>query len=216
MKASIDAMSSIPPFILDPLFGAYTKGSAAVAAVRDAGGWEAVGALYTTAPESTEQLLHPAEKLIARRDHPVVLTFAPLPTLFLGSTPLDTDVVGELTMGVYFKNWGDKAPADEVVGWGGDRYAAFDVAGKVVGVWLTTWDTVKDAARFEHAYDMTLARRFPGDARLPGQVGVVHTDGTLTTLRRSGKDVAIVDGAPPSGADALFAWLAKSSRTQAK
>ena len=110
LKASIEAMTSIPPFILDPLFGAYTKGAAAVAAVRDAGGWAAVGDLYKDPPESTEQMLHPADKLVGKRDHPVAITFAPLPAALTGWTELDQDVAGELTMAVYFKNLHDPQP----------------------------------------------------------------------------------------------------------
>jgi hypothetical protein len=217
MKASIDAMSSIPPFILDPLFGAYTKGAAAVAAVHEAGGWDAVGKLYTDPPESTEQLLHPREKLIAHRDHPVVLAFAPPPKVFAGQTPIDTDVIGELTMATYFKTWGNKTPSATVVGWGGDRYAAFVTGDHVVGVWLTTWDTPKDAERFQNAYLATLPARFPTHAVAPrgATLGVTY-DGMVTTTKRSGKDVAIVDGAPAANADELFAWLAKTTRTQAK
>lgn len=216
MKASMDAMSSIPPLILDPLFSAYTKGCAAVAAVRDAGGWPAVSALYTTPPESTEQLLHPETKLIGKRDRPVAITFAPLPKLFAGQTPLDTDVIGELTMAVYFKNWGDKKPTAEVTGWGGDRYAAYLVGDHVVGVWLTTWDTAEDAERFTKGYDATLAVRFPGEPRWSskGERGVAHPGGTVTSFVHAGKDVAIVDGAPVASAPALFDWLAKSKRTK--
>jgi len=213
MKASIEAMATIPPFILEPLFSAYTKGAAAVAAVRDRGGWDAVAALYTTPPESTEQLLHPADKLIAKRDHPVRITLPPYRL-----EPIDTDVVGELTMRVYFKVWGDPAPDREVLGWGGDRYAAFDDGGKVFGVWLTSWDTDADAERFERAYDASLAKRFVGDAALHAHPmnGVAHADGTVTASRRAGKEVAIVDGATAANAPGLFRWLQESKRAQAK
>ena len=215
MKASIDAMTTIPPFILDPLFGAYTKGCAAVAAVRDAGGWDAVAKLYADPPESTEQLLHPLEKLVQKRDHPVNLTFPPAPKLLAGLTPLDTDVIGEMTMAVYFKNWGSSHPTREVLGWGGDRYAAYDVGGRVVAVWFTTWDTVEDATRFAKAYDATLRVRFPGEKHASAG-SVVHGDGTVTTFTRTGKDVVIVDGAREADAHGLLNWLAKSTRTQAK
>jgi hypothetical protein len=217
-QASIDAMSSIPPFILDPLFGAYTKGCAAVAAVRDAGGWAAVGRLYTDPPESTEQLLHPMEKLVTRRDHPVVFTLAPPPKLLAGLVPIDGDVVGEMTMAVYFKVWGDPTPAARVTGWGGDRYAAFDVGGKVVAAWLTTWDAASDATRFADAYEATFAKRFAGEATSSsgGVTRVTHADGTVTALSRKGKDVAIVDGAPAANLAELFAWLGAAKRTQRK
>jgi hypothetical protein len=216
VKASIDAMSSIPPFILDPLFGAYTKGAYALAKVRDAGGWDAVGKLYTDPPESTEQLLHPMEKLVTKRDYPVALTFGPLPKLFAGKTPIDTDVVGELTMATYFRTWGDKNGPKEVVGWGGDRYAAFDVDGKVVAAWMTTWDTPDDATRFAQAFEGTFPARFAGEpvAHDHGVVRVTHPDGTVTTLSRAGKDVEILEGAPKAEEPGLLRWLGTTKRQQ--
>jgi hypothetical protein len=218
LKASIDAMQSIPPFILDPLFGAYTKGCAAVAAVRDAGGWAAVDALYANPPESTEQLLHPAEKLIAKREHPVKVAFAPLPKLLAGKSPLDEDVIGELTMAVYFKVWGDRSPSAEVTGWGGDKYVAYDLGGSVVAAWFTTWDTPKDAARFARAYEASFGARFPGEPvnKTGGHVVVTHADGTATSMSLRGQDVAIVDGAPSAKVGDLDGWLTKTTKTQAR
>jgi hypothetical protein len=219
MKASIDAMNSIPPLILDPLFGAYTKGCAAVAAVRDAGGWDAVSALYTNPPESTEQLLHPASRFIAHRDHPVAFTLhLPPADLAPGATLVDEDVVGEMTMAVYFKLWGNKTPAAEVTGWGGDRYLAYESQGKVTALWMTTWDTVEDAARFAHAYQASLPVRFPGDTPYDAAAGggITHHDGTVTVFVHRGKDVAIVDGADPAKAPGLLEKLRKSPRSQAQ
>jgi hypothetical protein len=211
-------MASIPPFILDPLFGAYTKGAAAVAAVRDAGGWGAVSALYTDPPESTEQLLHPREKLLGRRDHPV--TFAPPPVdvpAFVPAirelVPIDHDVVGELTMAVYFKNWGDTHPAAEVTGWGGDLYTVYTRGDAAIGFWLTAWDTEKDAKRFATAYAATLASRFPGSSPWTGKKGahgVILPDGTVTGVVQPvgrEREVYVVDGAPAGDASAYFAWM---------
>ncbi len=215
IKDSLDAMASIPPFILEPLFGAYTKGAAGVAAVRDRGGWEAVCDLYEHPPESTEQVLHPVEKLIGKRDHPVWLAFPPfeLPGYGKALTPIDHDVIGELTMAVYFKIWGDRTPAAEVEGWGGDLYTAFAREGEVVGCWLTTWDTSKDARRFVRAYAATLPVRFPGERTWSGKKGakgVSHPGGTVTAVVYPGhtdRDAYIVDGARAPDADAFLDWM---------
>ncbi len=210
MKGSLEAMQAIPPYILDPLFGAYTRGASAVAAVRDAGGWPAVGELYTNPPESTAELLHPVEKLIGRRSRPVELTFA---AALPGLAVIDTDVVGELTMAVYFKNWRDPAPASEVTGWAGDRYAVYRREDETVGCWLTAWDTIADARRFQAAYTASLAVRFPGDAlstHRRGARGVRHADGTVTAVLRPSdveREVRVVDGARMDEVDAYFDWM---------
>jgi hypothetical protein len=218
IKDSLEAMASIPPFILEPLFGAYTKGAAGVAVVRDRGGWAAVSELYEHPPESTEQILHPVEKLIGKREHPVALAFPPLDLpgygkALSGLTPIDHDVIGELTMAVYFKIWGDRAPSAEVKGWGGDLYTAFARGGEVLGCWLTTWDTPSDARRFVKAYAATLPVRFPGERPWSGKTGakgVWHQGGTVTAVVHGGRtdrDVYIVDGARAPDADALLDWM---------
>jgi hypothetical protein len=220
LKASIEAMSAIPPFILDPLFAAYSKGAGAVEAVREAGGWDAVAALYTNAPESTEQVLHPVEKLITKRDPPVAITFAPVPKPLATWTELDQDVLGELLMAVYFENLHDPNPAAQVTGWGGDRYVAYASGEKVVGLWMTTWDTDKDAERFFNAYAGGLRKRFSlkKEWRLSAggaiERGVRHPDGTVTAAELSGKDVRIIDGADDALAPALFTWLARSTKNK--
>ncbi len=218
LKASLDAMSTIPPFILDPLFSAYTKGALAIDATQQASGWDGVGKLYTDPPESTEQLLHPRDKLVAKRDHPVAITFPPARGVLKGLAPLDTDVVGELTMETYFRTWGDPTPEAEVLGWGGDRYVAYDAGGKVIAAWLTTWDTEKDATRFAAAYQASLGKRFPGETVGSDTAGgsVQHRDGTATTLKRSGKDVLVVEGATPAELPAIRDWALQSKRTRAK
>lgn len=218
---SAPTVDALPPVFRDEVVVGPAKGMVAVSAVRDAGGWAAVNKLYENPPESTEQVLHPAQKLVGRRDHPVVLALRAESGILAGLTPVHTDVVGELAMGSYFRTWGDVSAEADAVGWGGDRYAVYAIGGRDVAVWFTTWDTARDAVRFASAYESSMSVRFAGETvgkrvGVPAGAFVSHPDGTVTVLARTGKDVLIVDGAPASNAAELLAWLASSTRTQAR
>src|SRR5262249_47418965 len=61
-RDSVDKLDKIPRYVLVPLLESYTKGALPVAMALRSGGWEAVDALFREPPQSTEQVLHPAEK----------------------------------------------------------------------------------------------------------------------------------------------------------
>jgi hypothetical protein len=193
-KKSLEAMDKIPLYILVPLLESYMKGVMPVYEAYLDGGWKSVSKLYTDPPNSTEQVLHPATKLVPKRDYPIAVT---LPELE-GATEVQSEVLGELGWRVYFMLW---EPKDVDVnaaaaGWDGDRYTVYEKDGKLVGLIATTWDDQKEADEFADAYMKSLAVRFPeGKASASkGWDAVSRTDGTSVFLRKNGKDVFIVDG----------------------
>jgi len=201
IQKSIEAMDKIPLYILVPLLESYMKGVMPVYEAYMVGGWDAVGKLYENPPNSTEQVLHPADKLVGKkRDYPVALSFdAPA-----GYEELHSEVIGELGWRVYFMLWKGSDPVASAAGWDGDRVAVYAKDGKLVGMIATTWDTAADAEEFEKAYSASLAKRFPSGAR---------DDGTKTFIKRKGKDVYIVDGAAD---DSLLTQLTKTRKQQHK
>jgi hypothetical protein len=141
-------------WFLDP----YLKGTSLALAVHDHGGWEAMDALYRDPPTSTEQILHPNERLLTSRDAPTLVT---LPT-FNGYEPFASDVLGELTWSTYFEIWGIRG-ADTVLNWDGDRFTVLrDRDGAQLVAIATVWDDPLSAGRFRVAYIDSLAKRFPG------------------------------------------------------
>jgi hypothetical protein len=220
MKKQMDAMKDIPLYILVPLFESYTKGALPVFEAYAAGGWGAVDALYTNPPDSTEQVLHPAEKLVGARDYPIALTL-PTHRSLKKWTSVHSDVMGELGWRVYLTTWlttsHDKIDVDAAAaGWDGDRYAVYAKDGSNVGVLATTWDTEDDAKEFEQAYIATLAARFDG-AKSTTKRGVTTTarpDGTQVLVERRKKDVYIVDGADAKIAAKLLKDLRKTKQTK--
>ena len=220
MKKQIEAMDDIPLFILVPLFESYTKGSVPIYEAYAAGGWGAVDGLFTNPPDSTEQVLHPVDKLIGVRDYPIELML-PTHRSLAGWTSSHSDVMGELGWRVYLTTWltTDNEAFDvkaAAAGWDGDHYAIYTKGESTVGVLATTWDSVDDAKEFEAAYIATLAARFDGaEATTKNAVTTMkRPDGTQILVERRDSDVYIVDGAPAKIAASLLKDLRKTKKTK--
>jgi hypothetical protein len=114
-------------------------------------------------PTSTEQVMH-MEKYFEERDEPIAVT---LPPLLTGQRITD-NTLGEFATRLFLyehmKNQNDAIRG--AMGWGGDRYVVFDVAGGKGLAWVTVWDTAIDAGVFHDLLGRTMTRRFGrGSAR---------------------------------------------------
>jgi hypothetical protein len=215
-RRDMESLVNLPPAVMVPLVEPYLKGAQLVSEVWGRGGWAAVDDLFKRPPESTEQALHPVEKLLARRDPPVRLRLAADPPAPLaGAARLSSDVIGELGWRAYFKTWRHPAPEAAAAGWGGDRYWAWTQSGRPVVLTGTRWDSEPDARRFFAAYVATLARRFPAPDRTQrgSSVRLRRPDGGLLAVVLRGRDVDIADGARPADLEALLAALASAERS---
>jgi hypothetical protein len=194
MKKSMETIGELPPEIIVPMIDSYMKGAVVSMKAYEQGGWKAIDALYKNPPSSTEQVLHPVEKLLTKREEPRKVTLPKLP-----GTELQNNVMGELQWSVYLQQWGVKAP-EATPGWGGDRYAVMkNKDGSLVGYLATNWDSEKDATEFYQAYLASLKTRFPGkEGRLGSsklEMIVDRDDKGSVYVRRDGVNVYIVDGA---------------------
>ncbi len=136
-----------PPVVRDQLVRPYLVGLDFVSALVAGGGWPRVEAAWRRPPESTEQVLH-VDKFTSREAARLVET-APGPR---GGRLIAEGVLGELLIQTLVG--GATQPAE---GWGGDRYAVWDVGGKTLLVWRSTWDTEADAREFRAALQERLA-----------------------------------------------------------
>jgi hypothetical protein len=93
-------------------------------------------------PTSTEQILHPDRYRAG--DSPVNLTFADAQSVVY------TDGLGEYETRVLLTELtgSESTAAAGALGWGGDRYAVFDIAGQHGLVWWSVWDSDSAADRF--------------------------------------------------------------------
>ena len=115
---------------------------------------EAVNAAFRRPPDSTEQVLHP-EKYIAG-EGPVEVA---LPAAPEGAKVLLATTLGELNARIVLLTHGLKKEeaAAAAAGWGGDTIALVQSGGGEALVWVSFWDTEKDATEFAEAMN----RAFP-------------------------------------------------------
>lgn len=128
------------------LFAPYFLGAAFVASRYAEGGWRAVDAVYADAGElSCEHLLHPEKFGTADVREPI----APPELASLG-TPgarIDETTLGELIFRVYADPLGRALASRAAEGWAGDRIRTYRRPdGTIATVWITTWDSIRDAA----------------------------------------------------------------------
>jgi hypothetical protein len=214
-RRELEALAKLPVVVTLPLFEPYFKGAEMISEVWAAGGWPAVDALFRHPPDSTEQALHPAEKLLGHRDPPVRLRLADRDGPVPAARPLQSEVIGELGWRVYFKTWGLSEPEAPAAGWGGDRYWSWAVGDRTLTLTATAWDSEADAARFFAAYEKTLASRFPRSAPQPLEGDGLRLEtpaGLVVALVRHGSDVDVVSGARPAELERARKTLASVQR----
>ncbi len=194
-SAALSAVTNLPPIVTVGMFDPYFKGAEMIPEVWASGGWPAVDALYRRPPESTEQALHPAEKLIAHRDRPVKV-WMESQTASLKARAMVSEVIGELGWRTYFKTWHLDGADDAAAGWGGDRYWSWSLGDRTTTITATTWDTPADAERFFAAYEATRPSVIPGRLLRAGRGGLrLDTPaGPVVAMRRKGNDVEMIQG----------------------
>ncbi len=168
----------VPSFFLELVGIPYRYGLSFVREIKKKGGWKAVDALYARPPASTEQVMHPDR----RDDAPVpVKERSALEALrkfgggVVGTRMLHSSVMGECGVWLMLKRRLAAAAARRAAaGWGGDRYWVYRRGGRgYVVVWISVWDSKKDAAECFDA----LSRYFRIDGapstRRDGERGIV-------------------------------------------
>ena len=141
-----------PLIFRESLMFPYLQGTIFVLHLTNRGKWIAVNEAFQKPPSSTEQILHP-EKYYhpLHRDLPTRLVLPDLVSV-VGSSwkELGRNVLGEFQIKTLLvKQHGDESAA----GWDGDRYVVYENTDGQLGlIWMTTWDSVKDAKEFTVAY----------------------------------------------------------------
>ncbi len=193
--------------------GAYGYSIAArfVKAVKDAKGWEAVNAMYTNIPKSTEQVLHP-EKYLAN-EQPVEVSVPDVPALLgAGWTASRPDTVGEfgLLLGLLSNPKSGPLAEEATMGWAGDKFVVIGNkdANQGFAVSKSAWDTARDAREFFDA--MTLAMEETGQVRKDGNTATaINGKGEIDYLGLNGVNVVLVNNLPPEFKDKVIETLSK-------
>lgn len=148
------AGSAAPAYIMKNLLIGYLGGYRLVSEAYKRGGFKAVNALYRNPPASMEQVLH-TSKYFNRSDPPLKV-YCPVSKEWRrgGWKTLSEGTWGEFNIAIMLEEWGvQKTEAERAAaGWGGDAYRVFRSRGKPDGfLWVTAWDTPRDAEEFAAA-----------------------------------------------------------------
>jgi Zn-dependent peptidase ImmA (M78 family) len=187
------SMESVPPSLQESLIFPYIGGLRFVLlAYQKLGSWEKVDEIYSMAPVSTEQIIHP-ERYFAK-DMPVLIDFEAKDALGSEWSEIYRNVVGEFQMHLTLKQHlrllkkpGAPIPGvnlpEAVEGWGGDKILAFENKDKKVLIaHMSNWDTVEDAEQYYVAINGALARRFHGEQLVVQTTRGGHGESTCYTL----------------------------------
>ena len=133
-------------------------------------------------PQSTEQVLHPADRFLRSVDEPTEIRFTDAPP----GTLIYENTLGELEIGILLEEHGSARTAAR--GWDGDRYRLIEDDGKQIMTWLSVWDDAADADRFAESYRGIGARR--GRAVRVDRVQVENRPGVWIVDAPAGTDVS--------------------------
>jgi len=170
------------PMLRTTFMTPYFAGTTFIARRFAEGGWPAVDATFEDRPRSMEQILHP--DLFETNHAPEDIEIPTIEALDQAGYELVVeDTFGELGLFAYFALTGRTEDARIASnGWGGDRIRVYrGPDGGLVSIWLTSWDSIRDAVE---AADLaqSVVSVLPRDAR------------RLHHVRRHFRFVVVVDG----------------------
>ncbi len=155
-----------PLYIKEGISFPYNQGFEFVQYVKARGGWEAIDAIYSDLPSSSEQIIHP-EKYFVERDYPMAITIPDITNVLTTSrwTLLLDNVMGELNIAIlkkqFFPTFSSKRMSE---GWDGDKFVLWEdqTTQHSLLVWFSTWDSEKDSREFFNAYQKLIAKKYNG------------------------------------------------------
>ncbi len=190
------AYPDIPDAVRATVAFQYVAGTNFVSWAYQRAGWDGVNALLAHPPFSTEQILHP-EKYFVRAEYPLGVRVGGIaPYLAAGWQVVEEATVGEFTIQVLGNQFLAPERAQTMAaGWGGDRMMALGHGNDLAIVWLSTWDTERDAAEFFAGYGAILAAKHSGAAAATSEDTVLASQGSSPyRVERQGTKVLVVEG----------------------
>lgn len=175
-------LEQAPAIVRVPLLSSYVDGLAFCASLHGSGSFAAVDRAYEEPPTSTEQVLHPER--FAQLDEPTSIELPQVPELDdVGYEVVREDTLGELEMGVYFGQSGAPEEAKRAAdGWDGDRIRVYGLKDHPTAVvWLSVWDSARDAEQAEAAAKRVLINN--GNSALQSRSAVYRRGNWVLLLR---------------------------------
>jgi hypothetical protein len=158
--AALEQMAKAPKILRESLLFPYQDGLTFVQGIYDAGGWDAVDRLYANPPDSTSQILHPAQ--YTNKVKPMPVSIPAVPRSLSGWKLTMQDTLGELQLRIWLERETAEANSNEVAKkavaeWGGDRVGLYEGPnGEWAVVIHTVWRSSSGRDAFSAAATATL------------------------------------------------------------
>ena len=200
MGESLKQLKELPVYFFYSLLLPYNRGGQTVYTHFAANSyeWASIDALFTTPPESTEQVLHP-HKLLGNREgfrsHELSET-APLPELAAADWESDpSDRLGELSVMIWLIEEGvdEKSASEAASGWDGDKIRVWHKTEDLLAFdWKIGWDSSAERKRFM--------------AKLPGAIATQRGIAKPEILQ------GVANGS--ESGEVVFSWTDSQGRTR--
>ncbi len=206
-----------PAVIADAMIFEYMGGAkfcASLLGSKSKGGsldFSGIDAVYARPPLSTEQVMHPKKYRAQAPDFPQRISIHGVQQAFGNSWSLVFEnVMGELQLRSWLTDLGLKRRARTRIhtGWDGDRYALFAQDGAPDAlVWISEWDSPKDAAEFAEAAQSSVQKHHRGTAPKEDVSGSDAAslkvwrpgpEGPVSAVEIVGTRVVVLEDLPPS------------------
>ena len=214
-----DTFSRAPLLYRESLLFPYVEGFAFCQSLTSEGSWAPVDRAYKDPPLSTEQILHPEKypKTSRKYDPPMEITLPDgMPLDSEAWKLVDQNVLGELAIGLLFRpELGRRKSERAAEGWDGDRYAVFarrDAPEETALIWVSTWDTEKDAKQFAEAFvKMRSPQSKPRKESRKTEAGTEYVESFVSSrgsasLIRRGVDVIVLEDLPEGARETARRW----------
>jgi len=146
-QASMPVFAAAPRILQESLLFPYVAGGQFITEFENRRARPDEQPFNQNLPISTEQVLHAAK--YTAHERPAAIRLAPAG----GDTVVYEDDFGEFETRIALETWG-ASEADAVAaaaGWNGDRYRLLGTPAGTALVWVTAWDSARDADEFEAA-----------------------------------------------------------------
>ena len=156
-------MEGKPRAMTYPFIFQYTEGARFVAEAYHRKKWNAVNALFSGPPLSTQQIMHPELYF----DHPtpaLTVKLTGYEKVLHDWKKTDEDTLGELMLKIMLeRTMGEDTPYIEAsTKWAGDRIVALQKGKSMTVLWMLTFRTAGDADNFAQLYSGILDKVLPG------------------------------------------------------
>ncbi len=206
-------LQEAPQFLKDSMIFPYFGGLTFSAAILKSGGWNALSAVFTKPPVSTQQIMHPSLYKSGRA--PASVAIPPFQKL-LGPdwVKIDENAMGEFGWKEILKQFlGEQAATPLAATWSGDRYALYEqkLTKHLVLIARLHLDNEEHAGQFFGKYADALEQKYLGHENAPRSSNFLafYTPDGGVFLRCMGAECLSVEGASRAvfdGIDEMIGW----------